>query len=113
MLAKKHRLTKEKDFKRVFEEGKSFVDQFIVLKIAKNNLDISRFGFIISLKIAKKSTTRHKIRRRLSEIIRLKLEKIEPGFDIIILAKPEIINQSYSQIDMVLTKALKKAKLLT
>lgn len=111
MLPKKHRLTKDKDFQKVFKRGKYYSRAWLGIKINKNNLKINRFGFLIGLKISKKATVRNKIRRRLSEVIRLKLEQIKPGFDVIVLVQPEIVDKTYQEIDKNLTNLLKKAKI--
>jgi ribonuclease P protein component len=113
MLPKKHKLTKEKDFQRVFKEGKYYQQNFITLKMVKNSLKTSRFGFVIGLKISKKATVRNKIRRRLNEIIRLNLDQIKPGFDLVILPKLEIAEKNYQEIKENLIILLKKARMLS
>ena len=112
MLAKKYKIAKKKDFERIFKQGKYYHQDFIGFKINKNNLEFSRFGFIVSLKISKKAVVRNKIRRQLNEIIRLKLKEIKSGFDIVILTQPEIIGKSYQDIEKNLVDLLKRAKVL-
>lgn len=111
MLSKQYRLQKDKDFKLVFKEGKTFSSKFLFLKLRKNNLKDSRFGFILSKKISKKSTVRNKIKRRLREFIRKELDKIRTGFDVIIVPKPEIISKNCQDIDLEFEKLLEKAVL--
>ena len=112
MLSKKYHLSKKNDFKRVFKEGKYYRQSFLDLKITENNFEISRFGFIVSLKISKKAVVRNKIRRRLSEIIRLKLPQVKTGFDMVILTQPGINGKSYKETEDALTILLKRANLL-
>jgi len=112
MLPRKHRLTQDKDFKKIFKKGKFFIGRFINLRIAKNNLEVSRFGFIVGKKKFKKAVDRNKIKRQLREIIHLKLDKIKSGFDIAIIVKEDIKNKSYQEIDGVMEKVLNKAGLL-
>lgn len=97
MLAKKNRLKNKKDIENVFKKGKTKTGKLVFLKIFKNNLDISRFAFIVSTKISKKAVIRNKIKRQLREIVRKNLSNIKSGVDIVIIAKPEIINK-YFQI---------------
>jgi len=85
MLPKKNCLKKEKDFAKVFKEGQNFKEDFLYLKIKKNNLKSSRFGFIVSKKVSKKATSRNKIKRRLREIVRIKLPFIKKGIDGVII----------------------------
>jgi len=112
MLAKENRLVKTKDFEDVFKRGKFFAEDFINLKVANNNLDISRFGFIVGLKVSKKAVRRNRVKRQIREIIRLRLDKIKKGFDVIIMAKPEIVGRSYKEIERVVDNILIKSKLI-
>jgi len=112
MLPKKHRLTQDKDFKRIFKKGKFFIVKFINIRIVENNLDVSRFGFIISKKNFKKAVDRNKIKRRLRDTIHSRLEKIKPGFDVVVMIRKEIGNKSFKEIDEVMEEILNKAKIL-
>ena len=112
MLPKKYRLLKNKDFHNVFKRGKGFKERYISLRVAKNNLLFSRFGFVVSNKVSKKSVERHKIKRRLNEIMRFKLPKIKKGFDVVIVVQSEIINKTYQQIEKAIIKLLVISRLV-
>jgi len=109
MLSKGYKLKKENDFKRVFSEGKYYRFGLIGLKILKNNLQENRFACAVGLKVSKKATQRNKIKRRIEEIIRIDLEGIKQGFDIVIMVSPEIIEKSYDEIKEELVNLFKKA----
>jgi len=112
MLPKENRLKKKKDFEKLFKEGKSFREKFLVLRINENNLNKNRFGFIVSKKISKKAVTRNKIKRQLREIVREKINDFEKGFDVAILALSGIELKSFKEISQVLGDILKKIKIL-
>jgi len=112
MLSKKYRLQKDKDFDLVFKKGKNLDSEFLFLKLRKNDLEFSRFGFILSKKISKNATARNKIKRRLREIIRKQVGNIKSGFDVAFVVKPRIIGKDYSEIKEGVEKLLKKAELL-
>jgi ribonuclease P protein component len=111
MLPKQHRLTKTRDFENVHHRGKFIGEKFLGIKFLKNDLSVSRFGFLVGLKISKKSTKRNRVKRRIRESIRLKLKQIKPGFDIIIFTKPGIVKKTYQEIDEAVEKVFKKARL--
>lgn len=111
MLPKKFRLAKKKDFEKIHKFGKFSGQDFLAIKTVKNNLNVSRFGFLIGLKISKKATVRNKVKRRLRETIRLRLDKIKPGFDVAVFARPEIVEKDYLEIDKTIDKVFKKARL--
>lgn len=68
-LNKKNRLKKKRDFEDVFKKGKTVKGSFLFIKYKKNELGVSRFGFVVSIKVAKKAVDRNRIRRVLSEAV--------------------------------------------
>jgi len=112
VLPKPNRLQKNKDIEKVFKKGKKFKENFLVLKIAPNNLDKIRFGFIVPQKFFKKATLRNKIRRKLRELIALKLKKIRKGIDVILIATPGLETKDFWEIDEVIDRLFKKARLI-
>ena len=112
MLPKENRLKKNKDFKKVFKEGKGFKEDFLVLKKAKNNLKISRFGFVVSKTFFKKATLRNKIKRRLRESVRIKINEIKKGIDGVVIAIPGLETKDFCEIKEIVNKLFKKAKII-
>jgi len=112
MLPPKNRLKRKKDFGRVFREGESFEEDFLFLKIKKNNSGRKRFGFIVSQKVSKKAVLRNKVKRRLREVIRKKLPAIKSGIDGVLVAKKGAEKKDFSEIKGVINKLFKKAKIL-
>ena len=112
MLPKENRLTKKKDFEGVFKKGKGFNEGFLFLKIEKNNLEKSRFAFIVSKKINKKAVDRNKIKRRLREVVRKSLPRINPGIDGVFVVQRDVKDKEFSEIKKTTIEILKKAKVL-
>jgi len=111
MLPKANRLKKKKDFERVFKKGQGFKEDFLYLKIIKNNLKSSRFGFIVSKKFSKKAVNRNKIKRRLRGLIRIKLNKIKKGIDGVIIIMPGLEVTDIWQLEKIINKLFEKAGL--
>ena len=111
MLAKLHRLQKQKDFKKVFKKGKGFRETLLSLKTVKNDLNCSRFGFVVSQKISKKANIRNKVKRKLREIIKTKIKLIKPGNDIVVIALPGLENKNFQEIKEMVNELLKKSGL--
>jgi len=112
MLPSVNQLKKKKDFGKVFKEGKGYKENFLYLKIVKNNLKISRFGFITSKKFSLKATLRNKIKRRLREIIRINLEDIKKGIDGVIIVMPGLEINDFWELEEITKTLLKKAGIL-
>ena len=83
----------------------------MVLAFLRNELDHSRFGFVVSKRIGK-AVQRNKIKRRMREATRLRLAKIKPGFDLVFIARQPIAQASYADIEQTLELLLEKSGLL-
>lgn len=112
MLLPANRLQKDSDFSRVHRHGRFFKQQFIAIKSLKNDRSQSRFGFLVGIKISKKAVVRNKVKRRLREVIRLEMPHIKPGFDVVIMVRPEIVDKTYQEIQIALQDVLRQAGLL-
>ena len=111
MLPKENRLKKKKDFERVFKKGRSFKEGFLFLKVVKNNLKDNRFGFLVGKNFSKKATLRNKLRRKLREIIKLKMPKFKKNFDAVLIIIPGIETKDFWEIEETINKLFLKAKL--
>jgi ribonuclease P protein component len=112
MLSKKNRLTEEKDFVRVQADGKVYQSANFGIAVAdRNDSGPSRFAFIVSNKIAKEAVDRNRIKRVMSEVIRLNVTNIRDGLDVVFLAKPSITRVPTTEIMKEVKESLEKNKL--
>jgi len=112
MLPKINRLKKKKDFEKVFKKGRGYKEDFLYLKIIKNNLKNSRFGFIVSNKFSKKAVVRNKIRRRLKALTEIKLAKIKKGIDGVIIVNPGLEINDFWELEERINKLFEKAGII-
>ena len=75
-------------------------------------MKVSRFGFVVSKKIAKKSTIRNKIKRRLREIIGRGLPEIKKGIDGVFISKTGLEKKGFQQLEETVSIILAKAGIL-
>lgn len=108
MLPRQNRLKKTKDFDKVFKQGLFINDRFIAFKAASNDLDVTRFGFIVGTKISKKAVVRNKIKRWLRAAVLPCLKDIKPGFDVAVMVKPEILNSDFQEIKSAIQKLISR-----
>ena len=108
MLQKINRLQKSKEIEWVLSQGKGFKEDSLALKTAKNNLNYSRFAFLVSKKVSLKASLRNKIKRGLRERVRLSLEKIRIGADNVIVAIPGVEKEDSKTRERALDKLLEK-----
>ena len=112
MLPKVNRLQKQKDIEKVLKKGKSIKEESLILKTVENNLNEIRFGFLVSKKVSKKANIRNKIKRRLRELIMMKLKKLKTGTDNLIIVLPGLEKKDFPEIEEIIIKLFKKAKLV-
>ena len=113
MLAKKFRLTGAKNFVKIQKEGKVYQSpNFGIAYIKREDNGLSRFGFVISTKIAKDAVDRNRFRRAMSEAVRIGSIDLVSGFDAVFLAKTSITRVSTAEIMKEVRLSLKECGLL-
>ena len=70
---------------------------------------LSRVGYTVSSKLGK-AVTRNRVRRRLREIYRL--NPIESGYDLVIVARSRCVDCSYQELESAYLDALSKLGLI-
>lgn len=110
MFPKKYRI-KRTDFKRIFKTGKSMHTNYFVLIHLKNPQIKSPQVAVIASKKVGKAVKRNKAKRIVREIIKLELQDITPGTQIIVICKPTITSIKFQDLQSELTLTLKKADL--
>lgn len=93
----------------VYRQGKVWANSLLVMKAMPNCLSLSRYGFSVTKKVGK-AVQRNRLKRLLREIMRL--QSLKSGWDIVIIARPAVVNTDYHQLEQVVTKLLERAKLL-
>ena len=110
-MKRRYRIQKNEHFQKVRRHGKSYANLILVLCALPNGLSYNRFGFSVSSRIGN-AVVRNRLKRRLREGIRLRQETIEPGWDIVFIARRPIRSADYHQIDAAAARLLGRAHLL-
>lgn len=88
MLSRVYRLTQARDFKRVYEEGKSVNGRRLRLKIVQNDLPHSRVAIVVSNAISKRAVERNRIKRLMRSAARELWPSVVVGKDVVLSAQP-------------------------
>jgi ribonuclease P protein component len=107
---KKYRL-KGNEFIEVLKKGKSFRVNGLIAKIMFKNSE-KKFGFLISKKILKKAVKRNKLKRRLREMLREKVEIIKEGVRIVFIPLKGIEEKNFRELKVIFEKILRKSEIL-
>ncbi len=110
-MKKDKRLRTNEDYLNVYRKGKNYWNRNLTMYVKKNNLENSRFGYTITKKIGN-SVVRNKVRRQMKEIIRLHLNLIKSGYDIVIIPKKNTVDISYKELESAIMHLLKISKML-
>jgi len=108
-MAKRLALTRRAQFLAVYETGKALADNLVVLKAIPNGLDATRIGFSVT-KETGKANVRNRVKRLLKENVRVL--DIKTGWDIVFIARRNIVKADYHQLTHSLVKLLRRAGLL-
>jgi len=109
-VKRRYRVRADRRFQEVRRQGRSFTDPLLVLCALPNDLDYSRFGFSVNSRIGN-AVQRNRIKRRLREAMRLHLEGIQPGWDIVLIARRPIRSADYHEIESACARLLWRAQL--
>lgn len=96
-------LKKNEDFRKIYENGVSLADSFLVMYKLPNNSNENRLGISVSKKVGN-SIVRHHLTRLIREAYRLHEEMFDTGLDIVIVARSRAKSSSYKTIEKSLLK---------
>lgn len=109
-MKKQFRLSLKRDFKNVFDNGRTVSLAELVLKFYPNKLKFPRIAIIISKKVAPKATKRNLIKRRIKAILQPTINNL-PNFDLIFITKPELAKKDFAELKDIITGLIKKSKI--
>lgn len=106
-----HRIRRRDDFARVRQEGRRLAHPLLRLQWAANALPLTRFGFVVSKRVALRAHERNLIRRRLRELARTRLDQVAPGYDVVITAQTAARSAGYQELGGALHQLLQRSRL--
>lgn len=107
MLEKQYRLKKNKEFNYVYKKGESVFSKNLGLFYVRTKLYPFKIGISISNKVGN-SVLRHRLKRRLTHIIRPLLGQMNPHYNYVFLARPGIEEFSFDELKEVVEKVIAK-----
>ena len=91
------KLGKNPEFQKVYRQGRSKADKYLVMYVLKDQDGMARYGFSVSKKVGN-SVVRHHVTRLLREAVRSCHNFVSEGNRIIIIARPSVRDRSLAEI---------------
>ena len=111
MIKRRHRVRSSKRFAEIRQQGRSAANELLVMYALPNDLEFSRFGFSVSGRIGN-AVIRNRVKRRLREAVRLQMDQIATGWDMIWIARRPISKANYHELFDASARLLRRARLL-
>ena len=109
-MERQSRLRRNEDFQRARREGRSWASPWVVLVAVPNGLDHSRYGFAVGKRLGK-AVVRNRVKRRLREVVRAQRPGIEPGWDLVFIARDPVREVAFDQLQRAVRQLLSRARL--
>ncbi|MED3661610.1 ribonuclease P protein component [Ureibacillus sp. FSL K6-8385] len=111
-MKKRQRIKENKEFQKVFKEGKSFANrQFVVYCLPREGQKEFRIGLSVGKKIGK-AVTRNKVKRYIRQSFLELKDDLRQDMDYVIIARLPAANLNYHETKKSLEHVLKIAKVL-
>ena len=111
MLPQQHRLKRASDVFLVRRQGRSWRHPLAVLLVRANEQEVSRFGFVASRAVGK-AVERNRAKRLLREVVHSHLPQIAVGWDCLLIARNQLPEASFMEVDTAVSQLLARANLL-
>jgi ribonuclease P protein component len=97
-MQRRHRLSRSQDFDAVYRKGRSTATRYLVLHwfLREEEDDDPRLGLAVP-KNTGTAVQRNRIKRRLRELWRARLEQVPPGCDYVLVVRPGLVEAAAAQ----------------
>lgn len=94
-------LKKNSDFQKVYRQGKSYANRYLVMYVLENHTEGNRLGISVSKKVGN-SVIRHHLTRLIRESYRLHEDMFNNGLDIVVISRSTARDISYHETESAL-----------
>jgi ribonuclease P protein component len=98
------------DFQHIQSHSRSRAHPLLLMRYRRNGIDRTRYGISTGRKVGS-AVVRNGIRRRLRTILRGLAADVEPGYDILLIARPAAATVKQSDLEVALRDLMSGAAL--
>ncbi len=110
-MKRRFRLTRSTDFKRVRRYGKSYAHPLVVLYALSSDQPGVRVGVTAGVRVGG-AVERNRAKRLLREAMKSFLPVTKPGTDLMLIARPPLVQAHLNEVQQALASLLQRANLL-
>ena len=103
-------LKRNSDFQRVYREGKSYANRYLVLYVLQNQTERNRLGISVSKKVGN-AVVRNRTKRRLRECFRPYLGDVKNGLYVFV-ARPSAAEATFQSLEKSMRYLIRKQGVL-
>ncbi len=108
-MKRAYRLRKPAQFQRARRDGRKHDHALFSLQAMNNRRRTSRCGFVVGKRIGN-AVARNRARRRLREAVRLMYSAIQPGWDLVFIARsPGLTDVPFTALQAAVEQLLRRA----
>ena len=104
------RSLKNREFGKVYQQGKSKADDCLVLYILENGTDVKHLGITVSKKIGN-SVVRSRVKRIIKEAWRMQEPYLADGYDYVWIARASAKEKKSTEIEISIQRLARKFRL--
>jgi ribonuclease P protein component len=104
-------LSRPEDFAALQGQGSVRSNPLLVVRIRRTDFEETRFGFSTGRKLGG-AVVRNRVRRRLREALRVMAPSFQPGWDVLIIARPPVLAVDYKTLTASLHNLLRRGGVL-
>lgn len=99
------------DFQQIQSHSRSRSHPLLLMRYRRNGLDRTRYGISTGRKVGS-AVIRNRIRRRLRTILRVLDREVQPGYDILLVARPAAASVKQADLDDALRQLMRASSVL-
>ena len=104
-------LSRPEDFAALQGQGSVRSNTLLVVRVRRNDLEETRFGFSTGRKLGG-AVVRNRVRRRIREALRVMAPSFQPGWDVLIIARPAIVEADHDALAGAIRRVLRSGGVL-
>jgi ribonuclease P protein component len=104
-------LSRPQDFATLSERGAIKSHPLLTMRFLRNDLDATRFGLSTGRRLGG-AVIRNRVRRRLREALRVMAPSFQPGWDVLIIARPALVEADHGALVEALRRLLTRIGVL-